>query len=63
MVRKSLSIIRGVKGTSDYCVSPNRGRHTSATAEPKDRILTCLNCTKPAEKCKGKCFEKERKNG
>ena len=54
MIKKSKNYLKGVKGTTQTnqrLSSPHK-----KVAEPQSQIDICLNCTKPASECKGKCF-------
>lgn len=56
MVKKGMSIVRGIKGTTQFAErlqTPHK-RHQKPAED--ERIKICLNCTKPARECKGKCF-------
>ena len=57
MIKKSKSILFGIKGTIQTHERLSTPKKT--TAEPQSQIDICLSCTKPANKCKGNCFEKQ----
>lgn len=54
MIKKARNILKGIKGTTQ--TQERRSSPHKTIAEPQSRIDICLNCTKPANKCKGDCF-------
>jgi phosphopantetheine adenylyltransferase len=55
MIKKAKNILRGVKATTDFSREHRPHKH-HRTIDSQDKIDTCLNCTKPASKCKGDCY-------
>lgn len=53
MVRKSLNAIKVKTVFNERKHKPHKHHETG---ESQERIDKCLNCTKPASKCKGDCF-------
>ena len=54
MIKRTIRPYEGIKTFVD--VEEKKQKPKKYTKEPQSRINTCLNCTKPASECKGKCF-------
>ena len=54
MIKKARNFLKGIKGTTQ--TNQRLSTPHKTVAEQQERIDICLNCTKPASECKGKCF-------
>lgn len=59
MVRKSLNAVKGIKVNTVFHGKKYNSQKHYGTAESEERIMNCLNCTKPAKDCKGDCYGKD----
>lgn len=59
MVRKSLKVYNGIKGKMVVAERLSNPRKHYGTIESQERIDNCLNCTRPANECKGNCYGKD----
>jgi hypothetical protein len=57
MIKKAMNVTSGLKVAKDEGDKKHKPHKHHYTSESVFRIQTCLNCTKPASECKGKCFE------
>lgn len=57
MHAKNKSVLYGLKGTT--CLVEKKPKKQHLIGDGVLRRTQCLNCTKPAEECKGNCFEKK----
>lgn len=57
MHAKNKSVLYGLKGTT--CLVEKKPKKKRIGGDSMTRREQCCNCTKPAEECKGNCFEKK----
>ena len=55
MVARNKNILYGLKGTTQFS-KENQKKRKYVHGDGPVRREKCLNCTKPASECKGKCF-------
>jgi hypothetical protein len=56
MVKKAKNFLMGVKATTQLYGTKKVPHKHHRTIDSQEKIDMCLNCTKPAKECKGKCF-------
>ena len=60
MVQKSLNEYAGVECPTVLHERKSTPRKHHKKGDSEEQIQNCLNCTIPASKCKGKCYDKGR---
>jgi hypothetical protein len=58
MMKKSKSLVRGVKGNTPKSHRTHKPHKHHHTIDSEERVNVCLSCKKPASECKGNCFGK-----
>lgn len=58
MIHKALKASEGVKVKTVF--NEEKAKAHRETREPQERVDNCLGCGKPADKCKGTCYGRNK---